>query len=450
MEERQDGQEFPEETKEEETKEKKSSEAKEKKSFEFAKGVLFGILLSVICVMSVYLVTNGTIGAKQKSLKDAGAGVLTSKTTREKLEEMEKRIRSSYLYDVDGEYLSNMLFYGAAAGLEDPYAGYYTPEEMQDLLESSEGEYYGIGISLLQDIQTDRFRIAGIYEGSPAWEAGLQVDDEITEVDGSATLGMSLSTVASLIKKKEGSVSIQVLRDGEELLFTVLPSNVEIPTVSARMLEDGIGYMKITEFDGVTVEQFETALRDLQDQGAEKLIFDVRDNPGGVLDAVCGVLDGLLEECVIVSSQTREGERTEYTSDAERLFDGPMTVLVNNNSASASEIFAGAIQDYALGPVIGDVTYGKGVVQRTYLLSDGSALKMTTEKYYTAGGQDIDGKGIVPDIAVELPQRETDGNAAEGTATEETEDSQVPLDETETEETEDLQMQRALEYLREQ
>lgn len=379
-----------------------------RRNWEFTKGVLFGILISAVCVMAVFLVLHGTVGSGRGDSEKSAVEALTGRETLKKLEEVAERIDASFLYEADGEQLADYLFRGIAAGLDDPYASYYSADQLQDVVDTSNGAYYGIGITLLQDVQTGIFRIAGVYENSPAWEAGLCPDDQILAVDDETVTGMDLSQVVALIKEREDSVALTILRGEEELTVEVTPAAVEIPTVSYRMLEDQIGYLRITEFDTVTVQQFRDAMVELEDQGMESLIVDVRDNPGGNLDSVCEILDELLPEGLIVYAENKEGRREEHTSDGEHQFTKPVAVLVNGNSASASEIFAGVIQDYELGPVVGSQTYGKGVVQRTYLLDDGSALKLTTDRYYTAKGQDIDGKGVTPDALVE----ETDDDLA--------------------------------------
>ena len=288
-----------------------------------------------------------------------GSEVLTSLETRHKLEEVRQKIDSAFLYDVDGEDLISYLFKGLTVGLNDPYANYYTAEELKTITESNQGEYYGIGITLLQDMASGRLHVAGVYEGSPAETAGMKVDDEIIAVDGESVTGMDLSSAVALIKNKEESLELTLLRDGVELTLTVEPDSIEIPTVSCEMLEDGIG--------------------------------------------------GL-----IVYTEDKNGKREEYTCNGVHALEKPLVVLVNNNSASASEIFAGAVQDYGLGTIIGETTYGKGVVQRTFLLDDGSALKLTSEKYFTPKGQDIDGTGIKPDIVVEQEENsDTDLQLAE-------------------------------------
>ena len=393
----------------------------------FFRGVFTGILLSAVCIMVMLFVCNGTSVVVSGKDKTEGAKLLTDDVTIKKLQEIQNRIEASFLYEIDGEKLTTCLFKGLTVGLEDPYAAYYTADEVRTLTELNEGEYHGIGITVRKDDQTGRFWIESVYEGSPAFTAGLKKSDEILAVDGENTEGMQLSELVATIKQKE-TMLLRVKREEKELEVSVEVTEVEIPTVSWKILDEGIGYLKIAEFDKITVEQFENAMEQMKAQGMERLILDVRDNPGGILDVICDIMDDLLPEGLIVYTEDREGKRQEFTSDEKQIFDGPLAVLVNENSASASEIFAGSIQDYGLGPVIGTTTYGKGVVQRTYLLDDGSALKLTAEKYYTAGGQDIDGTGVTPDIIVENGQ-----------------DSAKETDSDNTEE--DQQLQKAMDYL---
>lgn len=400
------------------TEEQKTEKQEEKggrasgRSFEFAKGVLFGVLLSGICVMTVFLVLNGTIGRGGSDGEESGASVLTSQETQRKMAQIQERIEDSFLYEVDGEELGAYLFKGVAVGLDDPYANYYTQEELQSIQESSQGAYHGIGITLLKDVGSGQLRVAGVYEGSPASEAGLQADDCLLKVGETDVTDMDLSSVVALIKDQE-KMELTVLRGQEQLTLTVQAADVEIPTVSGQMLQGDIGYLKISEFASVTVEQFRETLDQLKDDGMKKLVADVRGNPGGNLDSVCDILDELLPEGLIVYTEDKAGSREEYTSDEQQRFDGPVAVLVNGNSASAAEIFAGAIQDYELGPVVGTTTYGKGVVQRTYLLDDGSALKLTTETYFTPNGREIEGTGIEPDVTVETGESEDGQDSAQ-------------------------------------
>ena len=367
--------------------------------FEFLKGMLFGILISAICVLAVYLVLHGTVG-KAKG-KGEGASVLKSGSLRHKMTQIADKIQDNFYYDVDEDRLEACLLKGMIIGLDDRYANYYTEEELDSIVDFSKGVYYGIGISLLQDEESGAMRIAGIYEGSPADEAGLETGDELLQVNDTKIEDLDLASVVALIKEQSGELTVTVRRDGQEQTFSLKAATVEIPTVTSQMMEGQTGYIRILEFDTVTVEQFQEACQELEAQNMEKLIVDVRDNPGGNLDSVCEILRGLLPEGLIVYTSDKDGEIEEYRCDGTQEWTKPLAVLVNGNSASASEIFAGAVQDYGIGTVVGTQTYGKGVVQRTFLLDDGSALKITTEKYYTPMGRDIDDEGILPDVTVE-------------------------------------------------
>jgi carboxyl-terminal processing protease len=228
------------------------------------------------------------------------------------------------------------------------------------------------------------------------------VGDVVLAIDDVSVDGMDLSEAVSMIRSKEESFVLQVYRESEdkELALALSCSEVELDYVQWEMMTDEIGYLKLTEFTTRGAEQFREALEEMEQQGMTRLIVDLRDNPGGLLDAVCDMLDMILPDDLLVYTEDRNGSREEYYGTKSRVFDGQVAVLVNGNSASASEIFAGAVQDWALGPVVGTQSYGKGVVQKTFTLSDGSAFKLTVEKYYTPNGQDIDGNGITPDIEV--------------------------------------------------
>lgn len=312
--------------------------------------------------------------------------------------------------------MTDYMYKGLIAGLEDPYAAYYTEEELNSVQQSLEGSYKGIGVLMTQNYETNEIKVLRCYEGAPAENSGLMPDDILLKVNGQDTAEMSLNEVVAIIQQgEEDMISLTVAREGEKepLTFSMEREKVEVPTVNAQMMEDEIGYIQITEFDSVTVSQFSDALKKLEEEGMEKLIVDVRNNPGGMLTSVCEILDQMLPEGLMVYTEDKEGNRSEYSSDEEHQFTKPLAVLVNENSASASEIFAGAIQDYDLGTIVGTTTYGKGIVQTTYSLEDGSALKLTTAKYYTPGGNDIHEKGITPDVAVESDESVQTPGAAE-------------------------------------
>ena len=214
-----------------------------------------------------------------------------------------------------------------------------------------------------------------------------------------------LDMVAAAIKNGEADQVHMILkRDGETYEVDVTKEEIQVPVVAGEMLDDQIGYIQIAQFTGLTSEQFEKYYQELREQNMKGLIVDLRNNPGGLLDAVVDTLRQILPEGLVVYMQTKDGTKTEYTCDGDTPIDIPMVVLVNEYSASASEIFAGAVHDYGIGTLVGNTTYGKGIVQKTFPFSDGSAVKMTIAYYYTPNGTCIHGEGIDPDVKVELPQ----------------------------------------------
>ncbi|MCC8102380.1 MAG: S41 family peptidase [Clostridiales bacterium] len=385
----------------------------------FINGMLFGILLAVVAMcVGVFAprVIRNLLGQG-----NPGAEVLTSSSTFSKLAEVQEIIESYYLDEVDGEYLEAYLFKGIAVGLDDDYANYYTAEELASVIDSTNGEYYGIGASIGTDAETGEFYVGEVYEDSPAEAGGLQEDDIVCAVDGEAVDDLTVTELVTLIKSKTTfTMTVYRPETEEELELTITCGDV-IPTyVTYEMMENHVGYLKLTEFTSSAVEQFQEAVEDLNSQGMEALIVDLRDNPGGLLTSVCDILDEILPaDSLMVYTEDKNGNRKEYTADGKPSVTCEIAVLVNNGTASASEIFAGAIQDYGLGPVIGTQTYGKGVVQKTYSLSDGSAFKLTVENYYTPNGQEIDGNGITPDIVVE---EDAQGETAAEDGTENTAD----------------------------
>lgn len=324
----------------------------------------------------------------------------------EKLGQLNHIIDKFYIEDVNDEDLIEGMYKGYVAGLKDPYSAYYTEEEYEALMESSSGVYYGIGASVSQDPTTGIITVVQPFVTGPAYEVGLLPGDILYKVGGEEVTGEDLTEVVSKIKGPEGTeVSLTIIRENEneELEFSVPRRKIEVPTIEHTMLDNKMGYIKISEFDKVTVDQFRDAIDELDSQGQNGLIVDVRNNPGGLLDAVTEMLDRLLPEGLIVYTEDKNGKRQEIYSDGDEYFDKPLVVLTNGNSASASEIFAGAIQDYEIGKVVGTNTFGKGIVQSIFPLFDESAaIKVTVSKYYTPNGRDIHEVGIIPDVEVEL------------------------------------------------
>ena len=336
---------------------------KDKKSF--VKGALFGALAMLLIA--------GLVSCGLK-LGDSSREAVTSET-EEKIAELKKLIDENYLHDVDEEELQEGIYKGYISGLDDPYSVYYDEEETKSFYETTEGEYDGIGAVLSQNMDTGIITLVQIYDDSPAMKAGLQDEDILYKVDKEEVTGEDLTEVVSHIKGEKGTtVDITVLRgeENEEVTVTVTRDTIQAQTVEYRMLEDNLGYIAVSEFDSVTYDQYQQALEDLQNQGMQGLIVDLRNNPGGNLSTVCDMLDLMLPEGLIVYTEDKDGNRQEMTSDDEHQFNLPMTVLMNGNSASASEIYAGAIQDYGLGKIVGTQSYGKGVVQQIFDLKDGT------------------------------------------------------------------------------
>ena len=352
------------------------------------------ILLVLICIIE---------GAVLKVFVFDGSDGVASTA---KLKEIKALIDRYYLEDVDEDQLEAYTYKGLLAGLGDPYSTYYTKEEYEGLTESMEGVFSGIGAVLQQDADDGTIKVVRVIKDSPAEEAGVKANDILYKIEGKKiSSDEDLSEVVSRVKGKEGTnVNLTFLRNEEEIDFTITRKQIENPTVEYEMLDQSIGYIQITEFEEVTVDQFENAMEELEKDGMEKLVLDLRDNPGGLLSSVVSIADQFIGEGMIVYTEDKNGNREEYTADSKESFDQPLAVLINGNSASASEILAGAIQDYKIGTLVGTTSFGKGIVQSTIKLPDGSALKLTISSYYTPEGRNIHEKGIDPDVEVELDE----------------------------------------------
>lgn len=358
----------------------------------YVKGVATGVILTVLA--------GGGIKAVQYCRSDE---ILSDLAFTQKIKYLENMIDEEYLGEISTDKLEEGVYAGLIYGLGDVYSRYYTKDEYEQESVTTEGSYVGIGVAM-QKYTAGGVQIVECYKGSTAEEAGVKVDDVITAINGEDITDTELQDVVSMIKDNEDKdVVLTVQRKGEDTQeITVKVSNVELPSIFGEMLDENTGYIQITEFKGVTVEQYEEVFADLKEQGMERLVVDLRDNPGGLLNVVCDILRDILPEGLIVYTEDKNGNRSEETCDGKNPLDMPLAVLVNGNSASASEIFAGAVKDYGLGTIVGTTTYGKGVVQSIRQLSDGSAVKLTIANYYTPKGNSINKTGIRPDVEVEL------------------------------------------------
>lgn len=371
-------------------------------------GLISGLLLAILlfgCVYignQVYRIFEAKQIAESSQTEDAE---LLNEYTAAKVDVIEDTIHQYFLEETSRSDLENGIYTGMLEALDDPYSTYYSAEELKELQMSTEGIYYGIGAYISKAVTDEFCIISGVIENTPAQEADLRDGDIIYEVDGVLTQGMDTTEVVSLIKGEEGTqVVLTLIREGEDdyLEIPVERRKIESPTVSNEMLENGIGYIEITEFDEVTEDQFAEALAECKGNGMKALILDLRSNPGGNLSTVCEISRMVLPKGLIVYTEDKYGEKDEYTCDGLRQLQVPAVVLVNGYSASASEILAGAMKDHGIATIMGTTTFGKGIVQRVISLSDGSAVKLTVSKYYTPNGNDIHEKGIEPDVVVEF------------------------------------------------
>lgn len=376
----------------------------------FLGGVITGLagalLVVAICYLGFYiqgLVEFQADTSNQISYKEDSA---VSERTVSKLQALESTINKSFfLGDVTKEQLQDGMYRGMLASLGDPYSEYYSAEELNAILEQTEGIYYGIGAYISLDTVTSLPKISGTIAGAPSEEADLRANDLIYEVDGVSTYGMTLSEVVAMIKGEENTqVKLTIIREGasDYLEVAVTRRKVESPTVEYSMLEDDMAYIQVTEFEEVSVTQFQSALDKARSEGMKGMILDLRANPGGSLNAVVEMARMLLPKGMVVYTEDKNGKRTEYTCDGTKELEVPLVVLVDMNSASASEIMAGAIKDYGIGTLVGTTTFGKGIVQQIIPFRDGSAIKITISAYYTPNGHNIHGIGIEPDVLCEF------------------------------------------------
>ena len=366
---------------------------------EFKKGIAVGVAVTLV-------VTGTGFAGYQKIMFPKGSALSDTKTVQ-KLNYLESLINEEYLEEKE-DSLREGLYAGLMSGLNDPYSTYYTAEQYKELNTSNEGSYVGIG-AVLQKDKDGGAKIVQLYEGGSGEQAGLKKGDVLKAIDGEDVTEKETSDIVSMIRESDkDSVSLTIQRDEETKEMKVEIRDVEIQTVSHEMLDDETGYIRISEFSEVTSNQYKKAFEDLQDKGMKKLVVDLRDNPGGLLTAVCDVLRQILPEGLIVYTEDKNGKKEEEKCDGKSELAMPLAVLVNGGSASASEIFAGAVKDYGIGTIVGTTTYGKGVVQTIQPLSDGSAVKITIAKYFTPKGNDINKKGIAPDVEAELSEDSTD------------------------------------------
>ena len=362
--------------------------------------VITSLITAILTTVFVYNKIAGTTDIKNIVASGNNSGLeLTLSKIRTELEER-------YIGEIDDEAMLEGAIKGYVEGLGDEYAEYYPPKEMNNTLDEANGNYVGIGIYMIVDKEAGQIVVSEPMEGSPAKEAGIISGDIITKVNGEEITTENVSDMSDKIKGEEGTkVKLEILRDNKNLTLDVERRRIVISHINSRIVEENIGYIQITDFDGGTANEFKTKYDELKTKGIKSLIIDIRSNGGGIVDEAINILDMLCKKGDTLLITVNKKEKEEITkSKKEQQIDVPVVVLVNGHSASASEILAGALQDNGRAKLVGNKTYGKGVIQTLIQLSDGSGLKMTTEEYYTPNRNKINKVGIKPDYEVDLPK----------------------------------------------
>ena len=375
-----------------------------RKKHPFRNGFLTGIAIS----LGLVLIFNGIMYALYGVLPGK---TFLSKKDADKLNVLNSVLDKYYYKDLSHKQKVEGMYKGLMNGATDPYTEYYTQKEYIELMKELTGTYAGIGAVLSPTPTKDGYEIKEVYKGTPAEQSGLKVGDVIVEVNGKKITSKNIENfIMKNIRGEKGDRRVINVKRGEDTVtIKVTLDEIVTPTVTHKMLDSETGYIRISQFTATTTEDFKSALKDLQAQGMKKIIYDLRDNGGGLVDSVAAILDELLPKGKVVYTKDKYGKEEVYNSDEEKQLNIPAVILVNGNTASASEIFTGAMRDYKRATIIGTKTFGKGIVQQTLPLSDGSAIKITTARYYTPKGECIHGKGIKPDIELEYQYAGTEG-----------------------------------------
>lgn len=326
-----------------------------------------------------------------------------------RLDEVRRILERDHLTEPDFEAMLTGAIKGMTEAMGDPYTYFFSPEEYRAFVERAQGTYGGIGLWVTVNEDENMITVVRAFDSSPAMNAGITTGDKIIRVNGQDVDGNRLEMAVGMMRGTPGTeVTVSILREGIVSDFTLERAIIQIPILEYELLEDNIGYIWLYQFNEQSAANFEQAIATLKEQGMRGLLLDLRGNPGGMLEQCVQIADILLTEGIVVYSEDRNGNREEYTSDNQSL-GLPMVVLVDEFSASASEVLAGAIQDFGAGTLVGNTTFGKALIQGIRgPFRDGSALKLTTSQYFTPKGRNIQDVGIVPDILIEVSQEAKD------------------------------------------
>ena len=374
-------------------------------NFDFLRGVIMGAAGCILVLLSALTIAQyaGKINVAAGLKWDENGMSKEAVEIKDKAEILSSYINRFYLNDIDYGKMGDIIYKAMVSGLDDKYAAYYTKDEYKDISEKTKGEFCGIGAYISQGKNDNSLKVAGVVKGGPAEKAGIKKGDIIVEVDGENIHGKDSSYAVSKMKGKKGTnVSISVVRKGNKkpITFNIKREVIHDNTVSYKMLDNNIGYISVSAFETVTKKQFKSAVDCLEKKNEKGLIIDLRDNGGGLLDTALDMLDHILPKKLVVYTKDKNGVAEEYYTKDDKEIKIPIVILVNGNSASASEVFCGALRDYGKAKLLGTKTFGKGIVQSSFAFRDGTGLKFTTSKYYTPKGINIHGTGFEPDIKV--------------------------------------------------
>ncbi|MFR8104687.1 MAG: S41 family peptidase [Clostridia bacterium] len=396
------------------------------------KVIMLVILTAVVTFIITTIIMYQIFSTKQLvgNLKVTDTSTSNTSALAATLKNFRTLLDKKYLGEIDEQKLTEGAIKGYIEGLDDPYSEYFTKEEMKDFEETTMGNYVGIGIYMVKNTKDNTIVVLAPVQGGPAEKAGLKTGDVITKVDGKDYGGDSMSEASNKIKGEEGTkVKLEIQRDGKIMEFEIERQNVKLNHVESKKLEANIGYLKLSTFDEGCGQEFKTKFEDLKKQGITSLIIDLRNNGGGIVEEALEIADLMVDkDQTLLITTDKNGKEEVKKSKADKTINMPIILLTNENSASASEILAGALKDLNAAKIVGTKTYGKGVIQELLTLSDGSGLKITTNEYYTPNHNKINKVGISPDVEVKLPEEEQDKVTVE--------------------ESKDTQLQKAIEILK--
>ena len=374
------------------------------------------VMIVILTAVITFMVTTIVMYNKFNNLYASDSNTSNSTNTSNEyslvqtLQTFKTMINQLYIGDIDEESMLEGAIKGYVEGLGDPYTEYLTKEEMEEFTEETNSEYVGIGVYVGNDTVNNTILVVGVMKSSPAEEAGIQIGDVIEKIDGVAYTGKQLDEATKVLKAEEGTTAtLTIRRDNEEKELTVVRRKITVQHVASEMLENNIAYIQIDSFDANVASSFEEQITSLMNNGATGIIIDLRNNGGGIVDEATGIADLFLDkgETILITKSKKENNEEETKSERDPIVkDIPVVILVNEATASASEILAGALKDNYGATIIGKQTYGKGVIQTLYTLTDGSGIKITTEEYYTPNHNQINEVGITPDIEVDITENE--------------------------------------------